>query len=350
MAADAEELFEGGADAAAITTALAPFFNTVDADFTFAASPTPAQGTKCARLVVAASTLRTMTRQHGATVNLRFYRFYMRVDSYPGNSNAIFNMRTSSSVLSNIRMGTGGALVLRDGSTARYTSPAMPLGEWFRVEAMIDSTNLKIRLRIFTGSNLHGTTPSYDSADQTLTTGGPDRFAIGADNGAAGSWTVLYDGVAESATDWVGPTTVSPNGAAPTSLSAALSGTGILGATLATPRITKAAALSGAGALAATLTTPRITKAAALSGTGALTVASGGVTRSADLSGTGALAATLSAPKTTKTAALAGTGALTVTIGAAALQQIRAGSVTPSLLVGNVTVSKVLVGNTPVWP
>lgn len=200
-----EETFESGTNVAAITTANAQFAS-VDAGCTFAAAPVAAQGLLGARVDVLANATVTMIRQFGAPQTLRYYRFYLNLPSYPGSAAGISYLRSAGVVTGSLRVNSSGTLALRDGSTTRWTSTALPTNEWLRVEVMVDSVNTAFRVRLFTGTNVHGTTADQDSGAQTLTTGNPDQVSFGCSNGAAGAWNLFFDAIADSVAGWVGPT------------------------------------------------------------------------------------------------------------------------------------------------
>lgn len=74
----------------------------------------------------------------------------------------------ASAQIGHMQLRTTGVLRIRDTTTQDWASTALATG-WHRYGYKIDLTNDQHRLRIYSGANIHGTTPDQDSGDQALT-------------------------------------------------------------------------------------------------------------------------------------------------------------------------------------
>lgn len=202
-AAAFSESFESGSSGAPITTATTAF-TSVDPGWTFTNSPRPAGGSLAAQVSVPESTLSMLRRTRTTTGSPYYYRFYLQIPSYPLTANGLVYVKSASTVVQSLRLGTTGQLQLRDGSTTRWSSNPLPRNEWVRVEVAVDSVAMTIQMRLFTGTNVNGPTADQDSGLQTLTTPGPTQITWGVDNGGSSSYSLLLDELGTSTTGWLG--------------------------------------------------------------------------------------------------------------------------------------------------
>lgn len=198
------EGFEGGSESAAITSANT-ILSSVDPGWQFTGAFGSAAGAQAAIVGVAESEL-SMLRRTRTSASVYYYRFYMYMPSYPLTANGVVFVKSGSTVIQALRLTATGQLQLRDGSTTRWTSTALPRNEWFRVEARVDTTAGTTQARLFTTTNLHGATADQDSGSQTLTgTGGATGITWGVDNGGSGPYTLLFDALSDDTVTWIGP-------------------------------------------------------------------------------------------------------------------------------------------------
>jgi hypothetical protein len=107
---------------------------------------------------------------------------------------------------SNVFVTAAGVLRLRDGTTTTATSAlTVAVGQWYRFEQFVDAGTGTHSLRVFTGANLHGTTPD-DTISGALTVGTFDRAVVGTN--ALGTIDWFYDSYVDNQSTWVGPANV----------------------------------------------------------------------------------------------------------------------------------------------
>lgn len=121
----------------------------------------------------------------------------------------VWNLLSGSTIRANVRINANGSLRMRNGTVAVGTDSTAVLSTtaYTRVEWMVSGSTQ--RLRMFTGANLHGTTPDYDSGNQTYTPATFDRLQTGCTTAVAGAG-VLVDLLAADDTTWVGPAVITP--------------------------------------------------------------------------------------------------------------------------------------------
>lgn len=209
-------LFSEGYESATAGAALSATNTTHSSSSTFGgwtcenASPSAASGlgTKYAEISVAAGVARYLHNSFTAAAQL-YWRAYIYVPSGAGGNIDFAAFRGGGA--GRARLGTNGdgtKFILRNGAgTTLFTSTtAVPIGAWFRLEWHGDSSALTQELRIFTGANLHGSTPTETSGSSIAVTSGTyDEIRTGpANNALAGAWVADYDAVAADNATWVG--------------------------------------------------------------------------------------------------------------------------------------------------
>lgn len=178
----------------------------------------------------------------------QFLRFYVYPIAYPAIQSLIVQLKgpggsvvagggpTEDPVMPDgirgcaLSMTTTGQLRLRDqdNNVLLTNTTALSLDAWARVEMMADTTNDVLELRVFTGANLHGTTPDETRQYTTYTFDTSDWYygQVGLISFANGG-TVAVDAIATSPTDWVGPATISVTGTAQSAVAAVGAATGV---------------------------------------------------------------------------------------------------------------------------
>jgi hypothetical protein len=203
------EYFESGASGAAISTANTAF-SVCSAGATFSSAITPPQGTSSAFF----STGATATNQFGsynftAPAPL-FARFYVYLPALPSSIIYVASYTSGATQLGAVRINTDGTVSVRNGVVAVYTSAkALLANRWYRMEVRVDANASQQQLRVFSGSNLEGTTPDFDSGNLTYTGVAPTTYATGFTTAAA-NVSMYLDAVALANDTWIGPT-ANPN-------------------------------------------------------------------------------------------------------------------------------------------
>mgnify|MGYP003552614666 CR=1 FL=1 len=141
------------------------------------------------------------------TINTTYHRFYMRIDSLPAAITDIWNYLDSGNTVGfTVRLNTSGQLVVRNdaaGATVLYTSSALSLTTWYRIEIKIvdhatTSAELELKLDGTVLTTLTGLTGlngggkfRLGSATATATDLYFDDYAV---NNTAGSAQTGYPG------------------------------------------------------------------------------------------------------------------------------------------------------------
>lgn len=214
------ENFDGAsaAQGAALTSSNTTFNTISGSPITFDNSQT-INGTYAAKLVSDGTAAIIARENLGSTFTNRWMRAYYRISAYGNATSPLVLVRTrlstnNSATTGNLCVTTTGTLQMRDASSTVVATSVtvLPLNAWFRLEWAITGTTQTAR--IFTGTNLHGTTPTETlpaSGTAAITASTSDRVEYGISNtgwGTAGSPNTLWmDAISDSTTGWVGPAT-----------------------------------------------------------------------------------------------------------------------------------------------
>lgn len=120
----------------------------------------------------------------GTSPAVTYLRFYVRFRSVSTNYMNLAYMTNSIT----IGLNNNRTLVLRQAGV-KATSTAISLNEWIRIEWTHDYTNLFDTVNLFTGSNVHGSTPSQ-TLSSALVTAAYNSAKVGVDSVGVG---ILYD-------------------------------------------------------------------------------------------------------------------------------------------------------------
>ena len=156
---------------------------------------------------------RSMTKIFAGLISTVCIRAYVKMSTAVGVY--VLQLQTASAARAILHVNADGSVRCRTGAAAalgaaNIGSGAINATTETRVEWLVTATTQRVRL--FTGSNKHGTTPDYDSGDLSWTpTGTFDRFTVGVVSGTA-NVTLDWDDVKVDDTTWVGPaaTNVAP--------------------------------------------------------------------------------------------------------------------------------------------
>lgn len=137
------------------------------------------------------------------TLYMRAYVRYMTLGTIAWHWNLL---TPAPAVAATLRVNANGTLRIMPGSsgTILQSTAALVAGEWARLEWGI--TGSTMTLRMFTGANVHGTTPDYESTPTAWTGTTVNASQIG-DLSSSGLG-VHVDGLAIDDSTWVGPVDV----------------------------------------------------------------------------------------------------------------------------------------------
>ena len=207
---------ESGSNGATVTTANSPFTQFVDATGVIYSNatllPSGAGGSMAMRTTGAGTTSASATAPITATAT-PFLRTYLYVSQRPTGNTAIVQLLGSNgtTVRAELQLGATGTLRMRGNDfVALATSPAdtIPLNAWCRIEWSFNHTTLKQEVRVFSGANLHGTTPSWTSGSLTTpggTNGGTAAFVYLGVIPNTAVLTATWDETKVADDTWIGP-------------------------------------------------------------------------------------------------------------------------------------------------
>jgi hypothetical protein len=148
----------------------------------------------------------------GAAVTTDYTRVYGWLPALPSAFTNVMRLYSGATAVGRLQISTTGTLryfsdALATPASLGASTWSVPTGALFRLEMrVIHAATGSVDLRLFTGANVHGTTP-----DQTVTITGntgtnADRvqFGVGAGNSLA-SYTIFLDEFGWSGVDWLGP-------------------------------------------------------------------------------------------------------------------------------------------------
>lgn len=136
--------------------------------------------------VATAATLFSLRWDYTAATTAWHTFYYLTPAAGPATAQYLAEWRTGTTTkVGDLRMNTSAlTLTLRDSTNiARATSTALPASAWCRIAIRVTATDATAghQLRIYTGSNLHGSVPDYDSGSVAVTGTftGTDAIVIG---------------------------------------------------------------------------------------------------------------------------------------------------------------------------
>lgn len=163
MALLTSEDFEGGTDGATVNSTNSIFTTAFGTTVTF--DDTQSVTGNLSMLVDTTSSASMVGVEYGAHV-VTYWRMYLHLDALPAANTYVMAMHASGTKQMDVRVTPTGAVTVRDGNVAVWTSATtVAAGEWFRMEGVCDSTAGAQQVRLFTGANVHGTTPDVTSGD-----------------------------------------------------------------------------------------------------------------------------------------------------------------------------------------
>lgn len=168
------ELFAGGTNGAAITTANTNFTNSVSPGaWTFSnAHVIAGYGSLAGRATATSGTaLANAGNSAWSSTAIVYLNLPLYVESLPTSNTTIMSFRNGATSVGDLRITTSGALQIRNGGFVQVaiSGNLATAGKAARVQVKYDSTAGKMQLRVFAGTNVSGATPDYDSGTVTAT-------------------------------------------------------------------------------------------------------------------------------------------------------------------------------------
>lgn len=203
--------FESGLPSGtAMTTANSPFAGLVQAGWTFSNAHLLASGGgtlngRCAP--TAATSFANVPNNSWAGKPVQYLRTYLYAEALPAARIAIYTPRDSAGgLLAELRLGPNGEIQLRNSATTQVAvSPdgVIAAGTHCRIEHSYNNTAGTQQVKVFSGANVHGSTPDYDSgAIATVAAGLATSFQIGVLN--ATTAVLHFDDIAVDDANWPG--------------------------------------------------------------------------------------------------------------------------------------------------
>jgi hypothetical protein len=140
-----------------------------------------------------------------------YVRGYFRFSALPAVSWRILlgNDASAGGVQFSVYLLASGKLRLLQANDGQVyqTATALAAGDSFRVEVLADIPSSRVEMRMFTGANLHSTTPTETSGSLSCTYDGADvdEFRFGLTAGQADVPNFSMDDLAVANTGWIGP-------------------------------------------------------------------------------------------------------------------------------------------------
>lgn len=181
MATLLTETFESGTSGQAITTSNTAFGSITGAAPTF--DTDAIEGTLAGRFNPAGQ--QSMGRADFPQRPAAWLSFYLKTPLQIANPVYIASFFHGGARIGDLRLSVDGSLAVRDNFTAVLTTPALlQAGQWARIALRVEpGTAGGLHLRVYTGPNLHTTTPSNGAAGQTanstVTATAIDNYRLG---------------------------------------------------------------------------------------------------------------------------------------------------------------------------
>lgn len=275
MASLFSESFESGTNGTTITTANSAFTNLVQAGWTFSnAHVVTGYGSMAGRCTASGTTsIANKGAAAWTSAPVVYADLPIYVETLPASDTTICEFRNGSTVVSDLRLTASGAVKLRNPAFTAVATSATGLasaGKMARLQVKFDATAGKLQLRVFSGSNVAGSIPDYDSGLVSVSgLSATTAFQVGIVSSATA--TLDYGAVAFDNAAFPGPTgnmppTCSASASASTvnpGVTVTLSGTdsdsdGTIASRSWTQTSGTAVTLSGASTATATFTAPSV--------------------------------------------------------------------------------------------
>jgi hypothetical protein len=275
------ESFESGTNGTTITTGNSAFTNLVQPGWTFSnAHVVTGYGSmagKCA--ATGSSSIANKGTSAWSSASVVYANLPIYVEALPGSDTTLLELKNGSTVVCDLRLTPSGTIKLRNPSfTAVATSGALAtVGKMARLQVKLDASAGKLQLRVFSGTNVSGSTADYDSGLVSVSgLSAVTWFQVGI--GTAVTATVHYADVAFDNAAFPGPAgnapptcsaSVSPAGTVAAGATVTLSGTdadsdGTIASRAWTQTSGTTVTLSGASTPTATFTAPSVSGGATL--------------------------------------------------------------------------------------
>lgn len=163
------EDFDGGTSGTPIAPGNSIFTNVTSNRLTFT---TDAYVGGMGALLPDITTLQSLSRIDYSSWATCWYGFYIKLNVATTSFDAIVTCYQDDTKVGDVRILAGQELQLRSVNTERAQTPALVVGQWYRVAVMFAPTvggTGFCRIKLYSGSSRDSMTPTYDSGNQALT-------------------------------------------------------------------------------------------------------------------------------------------------------------------------------------
>lgn len=194
------------------------FKNLVQPGWTFSNAHllTSGGGTLAGRCTTSAGTAQANDNgRPWASTNVIYYRFYVYIEQLPDSSTNVLSLWAGptpgpATTAATCRITSSGQVQIKDNTSTQVAisqTGLLSAGTYARIAVKLDVTNNQQQLKVFVGSNVHGTTADYDSGLVTSAAGGVGitSFALGILNACTA--TLHFDNLTFSDSGFPGPVT-----------------------------------------------------------------------------------------------------------------------------------------------
>jgi hypothetical protein len=212
---------EGGTAGAAVATggtgsgtawnAVTPGVGTITYDTTY-----PARGTKGLKFTTGATAatpyVEWTTTATGTAVTTQHTRAYARIGALPGTIHTLKRIYSGTTAVGRVQITTAGTVRYVSDATGSAvtlgtTTWTVPTAALFRLETrVVHSATGSVEFRLFTGANVHGTTPDQTQTYTGNTGTNADRVMFGISSGnSVANYNLWLDELGWSSATWLGP-------------------------------------------------------------------------------------------------------------------------------------------------
>jgi hypothetical protein len=142
--------------------------NLVSGTWTFSNAhiPVGSTGATAAKVVATGSASQINGLNTWTATGQVWARVYVYVETLPSASTSIFQIRSGSSTVCEVRLTTAGAVQVRNANATQVAisgSGLVAAGTMLRIGLMVNAATSQAQVKVFVGANQNGTTADYDS-------------------------------------------------------------------------------------------------------------------------------------------------------------------------------------------
>lgn len=141
------------------------------------------------------ATFTALQKNFTSTVDDFWARWYSKVGMLPPTPTFIGTVLNGTTIVAQIRLNIDGTLSIRNGTVAVATSITnITPNRFFRLSWHVNAAGTTQALRIYTGTNLHGTTPT-ETISGVFNAGLPNRMQFGVTGSPVASFVIWVDAI-----------------------------------------------------------------------------------------------------------------------------------------------------------